>query len=138
MLLKLRTKAENWTSSPNHSWYLHIADVTMSSPAFANTFVSGSFVLQLAYYWFLLLIIELIVWINKTSSPPIAKSEMYWIGLMLSLLNCLAKFPLAKISNNVTIISFFLLFIVLLFFFVLLNPLFWKSKRHIKLENSDK
>jgi len=40
--LNLRTKVESYLSSPNHSLDLQIADVTMSSPAFANTFVGRS------------------------------------------------------------------------------------------------
>ncbi len=47
ILLKLRTKAEHWTSSPNRCWCLHIAHVTMSSPAFANTFVVRLFLVKL-------------------------------------------------------------------------------------------
>ena len=44
-LFKLWTNVENWMSSPNHCWCLHIADLTLSCPAFANTFVSGCFCL---------------------------------------------------------------------------------------------
>ena len=35
----LKLNIEHWTSSPNRCWCLHLADVTLSSPAFANTFV---------------------------------------------------------------------------------------------------
>ena len=91
----------------------------------------------LPHYLLLLLLLELIIWINKVSSPPIANNEIYWIGLMLSLPDRRAKFPQAKIKSNATIISFFLLSIVLAVFFMIFNSFIWKSVCHIKLKDSD-
>ena len=76
MLLKLWTKAEHWTSSPNRCWRLQLADVTMSSPAFANTFVGRSL--------FLFKFIKII------TTKPIS-SKFLWINNMICSFKKLVK-----------------------------------------------